>query len=203
MFIGQTDPNPYMDRIAAQFPGAIIREPQDNPLVDFETIRQSRNVVIGVSTYAWLAAWLSRSADQVFLTVNGLFNPMQKSEVDLLPFGDARYRFFLFPVNYAGPLDRSLEVHRRMAPYWREMPHAVLRQQFAAAPRFRPSLADAVAALDEEFYLAANPDVASVAQTQGRDFVRGHYLHHGYQEGRAAMQADRAWYAHAVSACGL
>ncbi len=196
VFIGQTDPNPYMDRIRAQFPGAIIREPQANPLVDFETIRQSRNVVIGVSTYAWLAAWLSRYVDQIFLTVNGLFNPMQKPEVDLLPFGDTRYRFFLFPVNFAGPLDRSLEAHRRIAPYWREVPHAVLLQQFAAAPRFRPSAAEATAALDEDFYLTANPDVAFVAQTQGRDFARAHYLHHGHQEGRAAMQADRVWYAH-------
>ncbi len=195
VFIGQTDPNPYMDRITAQFPGAIIREPQDNPLVDFETIRQSHSVVIGVSTYAWLAAWLSRSAEQIFLTVNGLFNPMQKSEVDLLPFGDVRYRFFLFPVNFAGPLDRSLRAHRRMAPYWRELPHAVLQEQFATAPRFRPSVADAVAALDEDFYLEANPDVASVAQSQGRDFARAHYMHHGYQEGRAALQADRVWYA--------
>jgi hypothetical protein len=196
VFIGQTQPNPYMDRITALFPRAIIREPQENPLVDFETIRQSRNVVIGVSTYSWLAAWLSRSTDQVFLTVNGLFNPMQKHEVDLLPFGDARYRFFLFPVNYAGPLDRSLEAHRRMAPYWREMPHAVLQQQFAAVPRFKPGVTDAAAALDEDFYLEANPDVAAVAETLGRDFARAHYLNHGHQEGRAAMQVDRIWYAY-------
>jgi hypothetical protein len=124
-----------------------------------------------------------------------LFNPMQKSEVDLLPFGDARYRFILFPINYAGPLDRHEAAHRRIAPYWREMPQAVLRQQFAAAPRFRPSVTDGVAALDEDFDLEANPDVAAVAQTLERDFARAHYLHHGYQEGRAAMQVDRVWYA--------
>jgi hypothetical protein len=121
---------------------------------------------------------------------------MQKSEVDLLPFGDGRYRFFLFPVNYAAPLDRAMEAHRRIAPYWREMPHAVLQQQFTTMPRFRPSVADAVAALDEDFYLEANPDVASAGQNQGRDFARWHYLHHGYQEKRAAMQADRVWYAY-------
>jgi hypothetical protein len=46
VFIGQTAPNLYMDRIRAAFPDAIYREPQPDPLVDFETIRQSHNVVI-------------------------------------------------------------------------------------------------------------------------------------------------------------
>ena len=88
VFIGQTHPNTYMDRIRAAFPGAIFRDPQAHPLVDFETIRQSRNVVVGVSTYIWLAAWLSRSLDNIHLAVSGLFNPMQKPSVDLLPYGD-------------------------------------------------------------------------------------------------------------------
>ena len=96
VFIGQTARNLYMDRISASFPNAIFREPQDDPLIDFETIRQSRNVVIGVSTYSWLAAWLSRGADNIFLTVNGLFNPMQKADVDLLSLGDPGTSSFFF-----------------------------------------------------------------------------------------------------------
>lgn len=56
VFIGQTSPNLYMDRLRAAFPDAEVRPPQSDVLVDFETIRQSRHVVVGVSTYAWLAA---------------------------------------------------------------------------------------------------------------------------------------------------
>lgn len=81
-----------MDRTRAAFPNTIVRDPQPDLLVGFETIRQSRHVVVGVSTFACLAAWLSRTADNTFMTVNGLFDPRQTSQVDLLPFGDARYR---------------------------------------------------------------------------------------------------------------
>jgi hypothetical protein len=195
VFIGQTHPNAYMDRITAAFPDAIYREPQHDPLVDFETIRQSRNVVIGVSTYSWLAAWLSASLDNIYLTVSGLFNPMQKSGVDLLPYGDPRYKFFLFPINYAVPLDRHAEAHRRIAPYWRQMPHTALRQQFAGAPRFERSLQEALAVFDEAAYLEANGDVAAVAQTMGPTFARAHYVNHGFQERRLPMRLDPEWYA--------
>ena len=149
VFIGQTHPNRYMDRISAAFPNAIFREPQDNVLVDFETIRQSKNLVIGVSTYSWLAAWLSQ-ADNIYLTVSGLYNPMQKTDVDLLPFGDPRYKFFLFPINYGVPLSRHADVHRRIAPYWRQMPHEALRQQFDAAPRFARDLKQTLSLFDPE-----------------------------------------------------
>jgi hypothetical protein len=195
VFIGQTRPNAYMGRIRNAFPDAIFREPQDNPLVDFETIRQSRHLAIGVSTYSWLAAWLSRSAETIYLPVNGLFNPMQKQDVDLLPFGDHRYRFFLFPINYAVPLERHAEAHRRIAPYWREMPHAALRQQFDAAPRFARDLNQALAVFDNDFYLNKNADVAERARTFGPAFGRAHYILWGFQEGRLPLRFDPEWYA--------
>jgi len=202
VFIGQTHPNPYMDRIRAAFPDAIIREPRDNPLVDFETIRQSKNVVIGVSTYSWLAAWLS-NADNIYLTVNGLFNPMQKPDVDLLPFGDPRYKFFLFPINYAVQIEHHAEVHRRIAPYWRQMSHDALRQQFATAPRFARNLNQALTVFDEAYYLDTNADVAAVAQRLGRTFARDHYIRYGFKEGRLPMRFDATWYANQYPFAGL
>lgn len=194
VFIGQTHPNTYMDRIRAAFPGAIFRDPQPHPLVDFETIRQSRNVVVGVSTYAWLAAWLSHSLDNIFLAVSGLFNPMQKPSVNLLPYGDNRFKFFLFPINYAVPLDAHARAHQRIAPYWRQMPHAGLQQQFAAAPRFERRLDQALALFDEAFYLETNADVASAVDL-GPGFARNHYANYGFQERRLPMRFDTAWYA--------
>jgi len=163
--------------------------------VDFETIRQSRNVVIGVSTYSWLAAWLSQSLDNIYLTVSGLFNPIQKPSVDLLPFGDPRFKFFLFPINYAVPLDRHAEVHRRIAPFWRQMSHAALRQQFSAAPRFQRDVNQALAVFDEGFYLETNGDVAAAAQNLGPGFARMHYINHGFQERRLPTRLDPVWYA--------
>ena len=195
VFIGQTHPNAYMDRIRAAFPDAVVREPQDDPLVDFETIRQSTHVVIGVSTYSWLAAWLSSSLQNIYMTVSGLFNPMQKPSVDLLPFGDERFKFFLFPINYAVPLDRYAEVHRRIAPFCRQMPHEALRRQFADAPRFERRLEDFLQVFDEDAYLEANGDVAAAAHNNPPGYARGHYVHHGFQERRIPMRLDPAWYA--------
>ena len=195
VFIGQTHPNTYVNRIRAAFPKAIFRAPQDNPLVDFETIRQSSNVVLGVSTYSWLAAWLSHSADNIFLAVSGLFNPMQKPDVDLLPLGDPRYKFFLFPINYATPLDQHADLHRRIAPYWRQMSHQALRQQISAAPRFASDLDQALAVFDQSFYLDNNGDVAARAQDFGLGFARSHFTNHGFQERRLPMRLDPVWYA--------
>jgi hypothetical protein len=195
VFIGQTHPNAYMDRISAAFPGAIIRGPQRDPLVDFEIIRQSRNSVIGVSTYSWLAAWLSPCAENIYLAVSGLFNPMQKKDVDLLPFGDPRYKFFLFPINYAVPVDRHAEAHLRLAPYWRQMAHAALDRQLNEAPRFARDADQLLGLFDEEYYLTTNADVAAVAQQHGRSFARFHYVRHGIMEGRSPLRFDRVWYA--------
>ncbi len=203
VFIGQTSPNYYMDRMRAAFPDALYREPQDDPLVDFETIRQSKNVVVGVSTYIWVAAWLSRDLDNIYMAVNGLFNPLQMSEVDLLPFGDKRFKFTLFPVNYAVPFEQHAELHRRIAPYWRQVSHEVLRRQIAEAPRFRPKKEDLIETFDEDYYLRAYPDIAAVAETQGRSFARHHYIQNGIQEGRLPMPFNPMWYANQYPLAGF
>lgn len=193
VFVGQTEPNAYTMALRERFPKATFREPQDI-VVDFETIRQSRNVVVGVSTYAWLAAWLS-DADNIFLTVNGLLNPMQARNVDLLPFGDSRYRFWLFPINYGVRLAQHAALHRRLEPYWRLLPHAVLQQQIVLAPRFERRLEAMLAAFDEAYYLATNGDVAAAVQAGSIASGAEHYRHWGFAECRLPFALDRGWYA--------
>ena len=129
------------------------------------------------------------------MAVSGLFNPMQKPNVDLLPYGDERFKFFLFPINYAVPLDRHAEIHRRIVPYWRLMPHEVLRLQFAGAPRFERKLEDSLEVFDESAYLQANEDVAAVALNNGPGYGRAHYIQHGFGERRIPIRLDPAWYA--------
>lgn len=150
---------------------------------------------IGVSTYSWVASWLSESLENIYLAVSGLFNPMQKPSVDLLPFWDTRYKFFLFPINYAVALDQHVRAHSRIAPFWRLMPHQALQQQFASAPRFARDRDQAIAAFDENFYLENNADVAAVALARGREFALAHYTHYGFQERRLPMRFDPVWYA--------
>ncbi|MDR3535256.1 MAG: hypothetical protein P4L71_02025 [Acetobacteraceae bacterium] len=114
VFMSQTEPNHYTDRLRRRFPDARFLESR-GPMRGFETIRQSKNIAVGVSTFIWLAAWLS-DADTIHLAVNGLFDPMQVPVADLLPFDDPRYHFHLFPLNYGvGPADQEA-AHRAIEP---------------------------------------------------------------------------------------
>lgn len=191
VFMGQTAPNLYTNRLRDRFPNALFLQ-TGNPMLDFEIIRQAKNIVLGVTTFGWLAAWLSH-ADRIFMAVSGLFNPMQYPAVDLLPFGDPRYRFYLFPINYGVPLVRHAEVHRRIAPYWRFMPQPRLQQMFRDAPRFDPSFAQLREVMDIEFYLQMNADVRAKFDNAEAAWV--HYCNHGAGEGRLPFRFSPAWYA--------
>ena len=116
VFMGQVEPNAYTDLLREAFPDALF-VPSQGPLRDFETVRRSRNIVISVSTFSWLAAWLSH-ADRIFMPVNGLFNPLHFPAVDLLPLHDPRYRFYLFPANRPVPPDQLREAHAQLQGRW-------------------------------------------------------------------------------------
>ncbi|HEY1931391.1 MAG TPA: hypothetical protein VGG99_05220 [Acetobacteraceae bacterium] len=192
VFMGQTEPNAYMGRLRERFPRAIFLDTR-GPMADFALIRGSKNIVVGVSTFVWLAAWLSH-ADQIFMTVSGLFNPMQQRLVNLLPLGDPRYRFWLFPINYGVKLASHAEWHQRMMPYCRLVPHELLRRQLDEAPRFHRDLAAFLGEFDERFYLAANADVAAAVGSGALPSGRAHYITYGFREYRHPFPVDGYWY---------
>lgn len=128
VFLGQLEPNAYTLALREAFPDAIFHNSQ-GPLRDFETVRRATNIVVAVSTFSWLAAWLS-NATQIFLPVNGIFNPLQFPKVDLLPIDDPRYLFFLFPINHAA--EDFVAAHAEIDGKWLEvssakLPHALGR----------------------------------------------------------------------------
>ncbi|CAN5396683.1 hypothetical protein BH11PSE9_BH11PSE9_01560 [soil metagenome] len=96
IFMGQVGQDPYSDALRAAFPEATMLASR-GIMGDFELIRAARHVVVSVSTFSWLAAWLS-DAQTIHLPVFGMFNPAQRPDIDLLPVDDARYRFYDFPV---------------------------------------------------------------------------------------------------------
>ena len=193
VFLGQLDANPYVDALRARFPDAAFVGSR-GPMTDFAVLRRSRNIVPSVSTFAWLAAWLS-DADRVFLPVDGMLHPVTGPHANLLPLDDPRYRFHLFPANYAVPVDAFEPVHRALLGRWRLVEPAMLREMFRAVPRL-PRHLDRIAPLfDEAFYLATHPDVRAAVEAGGYGSGREHYLAHGFDEGRAAVRIDAAWYA--------
>jgi hypothetical protein len=92
VFLGQLSDDLYSEAIRDRYPDAIYR-PSRGVLRDFETLRRAEQLVVAVSTFSWLAAWLSQ-ADVVHLPVCGFFHPLQCPNYDLLPSDDARYVFY-------------------------------------------------------------------------------------------------------------
>lgn len=119
VFMGQTEDNAYMRELRAEFPRGVFLPPL-GPLADFETIRCASNLVLPLSTFSWLAAWLS-NARQIVLPVFGLFNPEQYPDVDLLPLGDDRYSFYQFPFHHAVSLERYAKAHADLQGRWRKV----------------------------------------------------------------------------------
>ncbi len=127
IFMGQTDDNAYMQALKRRFPGATVL-PHQGKIEDFQIIRSASNVIVSISTYAWLAAWLSH-ASTIVLPVYGIFNPALFSLHDLLPLGDDRYRFYQFPQQAAVPLSELLETHAAMKGHWHRVGLQDLRRR--------------------------------------------------------------------------
>jgi hypothetical protein len=115
LFMGETDDNVYVRALRDRFPRSTFL-PHQGVIEDFQTIRRAKNIVLPVSSFAWLAAWLSQ-ADRIFLPVWGLFN-RTINKTDLLPVNDPRYEFFLFPPQPAVPIESMLEAHKDLTGKW-------------------------------------------------------------------------------------
>lgn len=96
VFVGQIGDDFYSDALRSSFPDARF-VPSMGPAIDFEILRSSRHIVLSVSTFAWLAAWMSPDVKTIHMPVLGIYNQNQRPDVDLLPVNDPRYRFYLFP----------------------------------------------------------------------------------------------------------
>jgi hypothetical protein len=94
-FVGQIGDDPYSDALRARFPRAEFL-PSQGAMADFATLRSARHLCLSLSSFAWLAGWLSQ-AETIHLPVAGLYHPKLRSDIDLLPVADPRYRFHLFP----------------------------------------------------------------------------------------------------------
>lgn len=193
VFIGPGVDGAFGEALRRQFPHAKFPETR-SAVLDFEAMRQAWTIAMDISSLGWLAAWLSQG-ERIFVAVNGRFNPMQEPSVDLLPFGDPRYRFHLFPINYAVPSDRRAAAHDRIAPLSRFMPQEHLRRLLHDAPRFDPSMDDMLEEFDVAWYLANNRDVAAHYGHESAETARRHYREIGFGKRRLPFPLSPSWYA--------
>lgn len=95
VFMGQLFDDYYSQLIRSSFPDAIY-VPHTTVIGDFQVIRNSKNIVVSVSTFSWLAAWMS-NADRIYMPLLGSCNPLQRPDINLTPTDDPRFVFDLFP----------------------------------------------------------------------------------------------------------
>jgi hypothetical protein len=194
VFIGDTGPSHYLDRLLEALPQAIVRPPGDM-ILDFEIVRQSRNVVVGCSMLCWLAAWLS-DAEQIIFPVNGALNPRQDGRVNLLPLGDPRYRFHLFPINHAEPDPAVAARHQAIEGLWREVPHDYLRRLLAEAPRVPRRIEPFLELFDEDYYIMRFPSVRKALADGWLASGLAHFTKWGFEDGLGwwCFDLDEHWY---------
>jgi hypothetical protein len=191
VFMGQLEDTPYLRTLRARFPKARFL-PSLGAGVDFERVRRARHIIPAISTFSWLAAWLS-DADTIILPVLGLLNPAQNRGVDLLPLDDPRYRFYQFPIHYGYKVTHHAAANASLRGLWRYMPPDRLSALLSRVPPPRQKSLY-LRAFDEAFYQAVNPDIADAVAAGHLPNGRHHYQMTGFDEGRSAFALDRAWY---------
>lgn len=155
-FIGQFEENRYCREILDAFPGARVAPPA-SPVVDFNRIRRAKNIAISVSTYSWLAAWLSH-ARTIHYPLLGFLHPKCLrygmhgfGGIDLTPIDDIRYRYHLFPHLKGSHEDDFLDFTNPLGPISKEIPVSVVKRLQGPDPG--PTVTELSVPFNEPWYL--------------------------------------------------
>lgn len=192
VFMGQITDNPYIDELKKKFKACKFQRSQ-GVLEDFHTLRYSANIVSSVSTFSWLACFLSE-ARKIYIPLLGLLNPFQRHDCNLVYEEGDIFQYTLFPF-VAGA---NIEKYHTIYPTLKERRKEITAGEVTAllAERFgqRSSLDDYIPHFDGQFYLKKNPDVAAEIASGVCHNALDHYVHTGYKQGRAGFFLDASYY---------
>jgi hypothetical protein len=91
VFVGEIDNSEYCSSLRRTFPNAEFLEGQ-SAFQDFQTLRRARHIAIAVSSFSWIASYLSKT-ESIHVPVAGFLDPRIRPDVDLLPIENRRYSF--------------------------------------------------------------------------------------------------------------
>ena len=187
VLMGQLDESPYLDRLVQAFPNA-RRIPSQGPARDFQMVRSATNIVLSVSTFSFLAAWLS-NARTVHLPLLGFFNPSHVREVNLLPLEEFHWKFYLFPMTYGVPVADMLALHDRRGRNWRGIPSEQIAYINANRPFIRRRAGLQFPVVDSKWYVTEYTDAAMEIAEGWYDDPQHHFeaigQARGYQPARS------------------
>ncbi|MBS1167509.1 MAG: hypothetical protein H6R00_3534 [Proteobacteria bacterium] len=98
VFVGQISYDYYSNLLRRTFPDATFVSPRSR-IQDFQLIRNSKNIIVSMSSFCWIAAWLS-DADRIYMPLIGGWNPSQRPDFNLTPLDDPRFVYDVFPVRH-------------------------------------------------------------------------------------------------------
>lgn len=190
VFHGQLGDDPYTQSLRDAFPGADFCASR-GPGHDFETLRRSANIVLAISTFSWLAAWLSE-AQRVFMPIAGMFNPVQHPDQLYLALDEPAYECDLFPyaqaVNlFLAPGDFA-RLQGLLASAMRPVTKEEVGQMITRSKRLGTGRV-LTAGFDPGFYTSSYGDAATYPGS-----ALEHYMMIGWPEHRLPLEFDPFFY---------
>jgi hypothetical protein len=181
VFYGQLGDDQYSKTLRSAFPDAQF-VPGTSPQYDFDMLRNSIHLAPSISTFAWLAAWLSK-ANTIYLPVGGMFNPIQHPNQLYLPTTDTTFKYVLLPYCksvslYQNPERFDLQ-QKFLARYARFAGADEVSDICQRASAFAPKRA-VLGRFDVKSYLVQNPDIVD-SVCLGDLCAVEHYLRVGYK----------------------
>lgn len=145
IFMGQLGNDYYSTLLRRRFPKAKF-VPSAGAAMDFERMRQSKNLAISLSTFSWVAGWLSQ-AHCIHLPLLGSFNPEQRPDIWMIPTRDPRYRFYQFPIRRWQASQQQIDDLSQPVEIQRLDQHSLGKLRVVAADIRKPQRADSVPAI--------------------------------------------------------
>jgi hypothetical protein len=195
VFFGQIGDDPYSDSLRQAFPDARFVVGR-NPGYDFEVLRRSCNIAPSVSTFAWLAAWLSE-AERIYLPVGGFYNPIQHPRYNFLPVDDPIFEYILLPYSKAvnlrtDPKGFAAQQHL-LATHARLASALEVRQICERASLIWPNQ-PLLRGFDSEYYVTRYADIAAGLANGSLNSALEQYIHDGFRQGREPLKFDGNFY---------
>ncbi|APG30468.1 Hypothetical protein GbCGDNIH3_1502 [Granulibacter bethesdensis] len=198
IFYGQLDESPYMTELRSFFPHATFIQSR-GVREDFDFLRKSKHIVLCVSTFSWMAAWMS-NATTIHFPIAGVLNPMQHTTSMLLPLDDPRYKFYMFPVYYGTHVDQYRDYLDPVRTTWQPMEPDKLRE---IVPDGEMYINDYIRSLNIEEYIEYYPEKSSVFDLFGNIGIYNDYMNNGFFDNRAAFKLERGFYTRTYHQVGL
>lgn len=194
VFYGQIEENSYIKNLKEIFPDALFISGKD-PVYDFNVIRNSKNIAMCVSTFSWLACYLS-NAKKIYMPLGGIFSICQNYNQNLVPLDEKEYEFIMLPWSWSENLFSNEEYFFKkqksmglaIQPVQRKKILSIRNRLISKSKKIK------ITGFDEEFYLSEYEDVAKDIPRIYPSAIH-HYMNFGFHEKRKICKFDEQFYA--------